>query len=233
MKNETVSKFILNKKTILFDLFHTLTALESTWSNGPMTSEILGFGKEEWNEQLLEKSKERLTGKNKDPFSIIKNMAQAINPNISIELIQKATQNRLLRFEEALINIPKNTINTLEKLKLMNKKIGLISNADVSEVYGWEKSPIKKYFDSVVFSCIVGLVKPDKEIYEYSLNELNEKPENSVFIGDGGSNELQGAKEVGLSTIMITGIIKEIWPEKIESRKAYSDYVIENINELV
>lgn len=73
MLNKLVSDFVSIKKTVLFDLFHTLTALESTWSSGPMTSEYLGVSKEAWNEQLLEKSKERLTGKEKDPFTIIKN----------------------------------------------------------------------------------------------------------------------------------------------------------------
>jgi putative hydrolase of the HAD superfamily len=58
-------------------------------------------------------------------------------------------------------------------------------------------------------------------------------PEDSVFIGDGGSNELYGAKQIGLSTIMITGLIKEIWPDKIEAIKTYADYVIENIDELI
>ncbi len=233
MLGQSVREFVSMKKAVIFDLFHTLTALESTWSNGPMTSEILGVSKEDWNEQLLEKSRERLTGQEKNPFVIIKTMAHAINPDIPIERIQKALQNRISRFEGAIVNVPKNTTDTLKILKSSDKKIGLISNADIFEISGWKKSPIKDYFDSVVFSYDVGLVKPDKEIYEYCLKELNEKPENAVFVGDGGSNELYGAKQAGMSTIFITGIIKEIWPEKIESRKAYADYVIENIEELI
>jgi putative hydrolase of the HAD superfamily len=233
MEKESVSEFVAKKNTILFDLFHTLTALESTWSRIPMTSEFLGFTKEAWNEQLLEKSKERLTGQEKDPFTIIKNMALAINPDIPEELMQQAVQNRILRFEGALVNIPRRTIDTIEKLKSMNKKIGLISNADVIEIFSWNKSPISKYFDTAVFSCDVGFAKPDREIYEYGLKKLNSKPEDSVFIGDGGSNELYGAKQIGLSTIMITGLIKEIWPDKIEAIKTYADYVIENIDELI
>ncbi len=230
---KSVSDFVLMKNTLLFDLFHTLTSLESAWSVGPSTSELLGVGKEAWNEQLLEKSKERLTGQENDPFIIIKKMAHAINPDIPVDLIKKAAQSRISRFEGALINIPENNINTLKTLKSMNKKIGLISNADVTEKSGWKKSPIAKYFDSVVFSCDAGLVKPGREIFEYSLKELNAKPEDAVFIGDGGSNELYGAKQAGLSTIMITGIIKEIWPDKIESGKKYADYVIENLDELI
>jgi len=229
----TAAEFVSGKKTILFDLFHTLTVVESTWPGGKMTAEILGVSKEAWNEQLLEKSPDRLKGKIKDPYEIIGDMARAINPGIQNDLIDKAVKNRLARFEGAVVNIPENTISTLEKLKSMHKKTGLISNADVTEVYAWPRSPIKDYFDITVFSCEVGLVKPDREIYQYALNKLNEKPENAIFVGDGGSNELVGAKQAGISTIMITGIIKEIWPDKIEARKAFADYVIESIDELV
>jgi putative hydrolase of the HAD superfamily len=233
MPGQSVSEFVSMKKAVIFDLFHTLTDLESTWPDVPTTWEILGVGKEAWNEQWLEKRKGRLTGREKDPFKTIQNMAHAINPDIPGELIQKATDNKLFRSEGAVVNIPESVIGTLKTLKLMNKKLGLISNANVFEISGWNKSPIKDYFDSVVFSFNAGIVKPDKEIYERSLKELNEKPENAVFVGDGNSNELYGAKQAGMSTIMITGIIKEIWPDKIESRKANADYAIENIDELI
>jgi len=45
--------------------------------------------------------------------------------------------------------------------------------------------------------------------------------------------ELKGAKNVGMSTVMITGIIKEIWPDRIDERKIYADFVLENLNEFL
>lgn len=90
-----------------------------------------------------------------------------------------------------------------------------------------------QYFDSVIFSCNAGYAKPDRKIYEISLEELNETPENSVFIGDGGSDELKGAKSLGITTVMIAGVIREILPESIAERKQHADFVIEYINELI
>lgn len=52
-------------------------------------------------------------------------------------------------------------------------------------------------------------------------------------MGDGGSSELEGAKAVGLATVMMTGIIKELWPYVIEHRKVHTDFVIERLVELV
>ena len=234
MSIRSIADYIITKNVILFDLFQTLVTLNSLEIKQIHTYEILGIKKEEWENELFEGSRERLTGKIKDPIQIIKSIAHAINPKIQSDLIIKATSNRLLKFEKALLNVTENTINTLKTLKSMNKKIGLISNADFTEMGAWNKSPLKDLFDSIVFSCEVGFAKPDKEIYEYNLNELGEKIENAVFVGDGASHELYGAKQIGLSTIMITGFVKDIFKEKeIESRKLYADYVIQDIDELI
>lgn len=109
----------------------------------------------------------------------------------------------------------------------------MISNADVTEVIAWHDSPISHLFDSVIFSCEVGCVKPEREIYEISMKQLQVDAHECLFVGDGGSMELKGAKNVGMSTIMITGIIKEIWPDRIDERKIYADFVLENLNEFL
>lgn len=233
MFNSSVGKLIQRKNAIIFDLFHTLTAVESSRAKIPMTSEMLGISKEKWFEQLFEKSHERLTGLEKDPFKIIGKMARAIDPDISEDLIRKATEKRMLKFENTLENIPQSTQQTIKVLKKHKKKIGLISNADVTEIKGWHKSPIVQYFDSVIFSCNVGYAKPDRRIYEISLEELDETPLNCVFVGDGGSGELKAAKSMGINTVMITGVIKEILPETIEERKQHADFVIEYIKQLI
>lgn len=100
------------------------------------------------------------------------------------------------------------------------------------EVAVWETSPIRHLFDSTIFSCHVGCVKPEREIYELSLHELKVLPAESVFVGDGGSNEWQGAKDVGMTTIMITGIIVQLWPDRIANHQQHADFVIERLSEL-
>ena len=58
-------------------------------------------------------------------------------------------------------------------------------------------------------------------------------PEDCVFVGDGGSNELEGAKRLGIASVLVTGIIEEIWPEKIAERRRYADSVIADLDELL
>jgi putative hydrolase of the HAD superfamily len=224
---------ISRKTAVLFDLFHTLTDLESTWSRGPMTHEILGLTKEDWNTQLLECSRDRLVGKMTDPHQIIRWMAHAINPVISEDLIARATENRIKRFAAALVHIPPTTVAVLTALRRAGKQLALISNADMMEVRAWEQSPIADLFHVTLFSCHVGCVKPEPEIYSLCLRQLDACPHECMFVGDGGSHELEGARACGITTVMVTGIIKELWPDRIEGRKAHADFVIEHLSDLL
>jgi putative hydrolase of the HAD superfamily len=229
----SVSALIDAKKAVVFDLFHTLTALESTWGAGRrMTYEMLGVSREAWDEQLHRKSRARLVGAKMDPLEIVAEMAHAIDPSISDDRIRAATENRIARFAAALQEIPAETSVVLGELRARGKRIGLISNADVMEVAAWGQSRIGHLFDSTIFSCVAKCAKPEKEIYELSLRELEVSPAESVFVGDGGSNELEGAENVGMATVMITGIIRELWPERIAERQRHADFVIERLDEL-
>jgi putative hydrolase of the HAD superfamily len=220
-------------RAVIFDLFHTLTSADALRAPGRGTSEVLGVAREDWNKQLLVYSDDRLRGKITDPFVIIERMAHALDPAIPDKTIKEAVKNRIERFRYALINIEDSTLDTLQELKETGKLIGLVSNADVNEVVGWEDSPLKPYFNSVVFSYRVGYIKPEREIYELALNELKVAPEDVLYAGDGGSDELRGAKEVGMTTALTIHVIKEFWPERVVKARKYADYEIDGIKGLL
>ncbi|MBT3362831.1 MAG: HAD family hydrolase [Chloroflexi bacterium] len=248
-----LSEVISSKPVVIFDLFHTLTSLESTgrvevsadnalqngsqfsetWSTGPTTSQLLGVSNDAWIEQLHEKSRQRLAGAWKDPYVFIEKMAHAIDPDISSEVIRVAVENRINRFASAMRDIPGQSADVLKTLKGRGRKLGLISNADVTEVAAWDQSPIAHLFDSTVFSCVAGFVKPERQIYDVCLAELGVSSNDCVYVGDGGSDELKGARSLGMTTVMITGEVERLWPDKLDVRKKDADYVIRELSELL
>ena len=56
-------------------------------------------------------------------------------------------------------------------------------------------------FDVKIFSCAVGMKKPDRKIYELVLRKLKVKPDEAAFIDD-RKDFLNGAKKAGLKTIL-------------------------------
>ena len=109
----------------------------------------------------------------------------------------------------------------------------LLSNADVMEKRGWDASPFAPFFMHAFFSCDTGYVKPEAEAYRSALKLSVPDAENVVFVGDGGSNELQGARACGFTTVMTTEIIGEFWPDLIPGRKIHADYVVGSLEELL
>jgi putative hydrolase of the HAD superfamily len=60
-------------------------------------------------------------------------------------------------------------------------------------------------FDVLVFSCAEGTRKPEREIYELTIQRLGSRPSQSVFIDD-KAEYITGAKEAGLNTILFEDI---------------------------
>lgn len=229
----TVADAVDRSSGLIFDLFHTLAALEDLPGPVVHTNEILGLERGAWNRALLEHSRWRLVGEERDPAVIIGRMARAIDPAVSDERIARAVAHRSSLFVRALAATPPRTVAVLTALRARGKRIGLCSNADVLETAGWPASPLAGLFDSVVFSCEVGAAKPEAAIYRASLDGLGLTAPACLFIGDGGSGELAGARAMGLRTVLMAGYIELTMPGLAASRRADADFRIDDIAELL
>jgi putative hydrolase of the HAD superfamily len=132
-----------------------------------------------------------------------------------------------------LANRPAAGWRSLRDLKAAGFRLGLISNADVMEAAPWPTCPLAGLFDVELFSCAVGLVKPEPAIYARCIQALGVGPTSCLFVGDGGSNELVGAKAAGMSTVFVSGVMATLWPERIAERRETSDHHVERIPELL
>jgi putative hydrolase of the HAD superfamily len=223
----------MQTKAIVFDLFHTLTGLESEWSTLPWTSDVLGIDRAIWNRALTVQSRWRLAGEERDPVVILRTLARAIDPAIPEDILKKAADVRTERFRQSLTSIPSANIDALKQLRLAGFRLGLISNADAMEVAAWTDCPLAGLFDVEIFSCHVGCVKPEPEIYAKCLGALDLQGHECLFVGDGGSNELAGAKSAGMTTVFVSGVIEELWPDRIPARIAEADYHIKWVPDLL
>lgn len=109
-------------------------------------------------------------------------------------LFEERKKEKVIPFENIRLDI----LELLTTLREKDIKIGLISNCSEEEVQYWQKSLLAQYFDDVIFSYEVGVAKPDKQIYLLSCKHLSVTPENTIFVGDGGSEELEGAAKAGM-----------------------------------
>jgi len=221
-----------NIDVIFFDLFFTL--ITPQYNDFRNENDVLGISKDEW-EKYAEDGElylERATGREKNPQKIIERIIQKIDINISESQTKEILKLREQRFEKSLIDVDLKIINVILIIKKSGKKLCLISNADTIDVMHWNESPLSNLFDHTIFSYEVGCLKPQKEIYEIALKKMNTIPERCIFIGDGGSDELKGAKELGMKTILTGYLLKKEIKEH-NTIKVFADYYIEDFKEII
>lgn len=218
-------------KAIYFDLFFTL--IVPTYEKTNNEYNILNLSVSEW-EQYAENDilyHERALGFVKTEMEIIDKIMSLMPFEVSVVQKEQVLSAREQRMKNALKMVSKEILDTLQKLKLKDIKLGLISNADCIDCKYWNQSPLSRYFDDSIFSCNVGLLKPDRQIYELAMQRLNVYPEQCLFVGDGGSNELCGAKTAGMGTIF-SEMLETKNAEQRKSIIKYADYHIRHMNEL-
>ncbi len=69
----------------------------------------------------------------------------------------------------------------------------------------WQKTSLAPLVEEPVFSCEVGLAKPDPRIYELACRRLGVAAEEALFVGDGANDELAGADRAGMRAVLLDG----------------------------
>jgi putative hydrolase of the HAD superfamily len=62
---------------------------------------------------------------------------------------------------------------------------------------------IAKYFDTLTISGEVGWRKPNPRIFKKALQRLNVKASEAILIGDSPHYDIEGAKNIGMRTILV------------------------------
>ena len=90
------------------------------------------------------------------------------------------------------------------RLRKNGYKTALLSNTEAAAMRYFYQLHYNM-FDVSVFSCAEGTRKPEKKIYELTVQRLGSQPGQSVFIDD-KPEYINGAKEAGLNTILFEDI---------------------------
>lgn len=105
-------------------------------------------------------------------------------------------------------------VATVRDLRARGLRVGVISMCSEEVPELWPDTDLHDLFDSTVFSCSVGLAKPDPRIYRLACDELGVDPLEAMFVGDGANDELAGAERVGMRAVLIHRPGEPpVWPE--------------------
>jgi len=200
-------------KAIIFDLYETLiTEFDPQWATSPSIAERLGVDGEAFSAAWTRLRHRRLTGELADLAEVLGEICCVLGHESNEAVIRRLYQERLAIKTRPFLSIEPAVLEMVPQLGGMSMKLSVLSNASSEEIAAWDDCALAAIFDDAVFSCQVGLVKPDRRIYELACKRLDVLPQSALFVGDGDSDELMGAARAGLTPCWARWFLDR-WPD--------------------
>ncbi len=195
-------------KAVIFDMYETLiTLFESSLYMGEQIAEEIGISETKFREIWNPSDADRTIGKRtlEDVIEEILRVNDRYSQALFDTIIEKRKRSRMESFE----HIHPEILFLLKQLQERDIKIGLITNCYYEERDVIVKSELFQYFDAVCMSCEMGIMKPDTKIFHACMDELSVAPNECLYVGDGGSKELETAQLLGMHPIQAVWYFKE------------------------
>ncbi len=194
-------------RAVAFDLFHTLVDPEEfrprEFHRAREIARRLGLPVAEFEAAWAARLPRRNTSSLPRVVDQVRELATELGSrsgNVDWEEID----DMLGRYCDAALRTPRpEVIRSLRELRRLGWTLGVVSNCDEREVRTWRASPLADLIDATAFSCETGRAKPVPEAYQALVPRWGGIPlPESVFVGDGGSEELVGARRVGFARVL-------------------------------
>ena len=105
-------------------------------------------------------------------------------------------------------------------------ELGVVSNSmSLASKKFLEESGLSKYFKTFAVSGEVGYRKPHPKIFEFALGELGVEPKEAVHVGDSLEEDVSGARDIGMCSILLS-------PKGLGDSEIKPDSVVGSIREV-
>lgn len=194
------------RHAVIFDMFGTLAPSFQRNEYFAMLATLartIGMEQEAFIEAFRADAPKRTTGQWQRIEDNIADIARRAGLQPSEQQIAEATRIRIEYTRREMMNPYPDAIEILRALREAGRPVGLISDCSPEAPLIWPDSPLAQFIEQPVLSAAVGLRKPDPRIYQMACERMGVDPYETVYVGDGDSNELPGAEAVGLCPILI------------------------------
>ncbi|MEM7130648.1 MAG: HAD family hydrolase [Chloroflexota bacterium] len=151
---------------IIFDLYETLISeYVPEWKPTQNVPQLLGIDEKLYRQERRRLEGKRYTGQIADFKTALARICERIDLKPDPAIIEHIINERLVIKRDPFLNLDRQVLAMLTALSNRPVKIGILSNAGSEDVAAWPDSKLGDYVDAAIFSCNVGLMKPDARIY--------------------------------------------------------------------
>lgn len=195
-------------RAVIFDMYETLvTQFCSPLYYGAQIAGDLGLTPDDFLPGWRETDEARATGKL--TFEEVIESLLHRHGIYTPELFQRTVNRRIAIQTDCFRHLHPGILPMLSDLKGRGLKIGLITNCFSEEATLIRSSELFPYFDAACLSYEVGIRKPHPDIYRRCTKLLGLPPEQCLYVGDGGSRELETAESLGMQAVQATWYRKD------------------------
>lgn len=189
-------------RAVLFDFFGTLTHAVVRGAAHARVAEALGLPPDAFLPALDNSFYDRASGRYGSIEESLRVVAASLGATPSDAQLAAAAAARqvALRCDATLRG---DAAAVLAGLKTRGLRTAVVSDCTHELPSYWSALPIARYVDTAVFSIDIGVCKPDPVMYETACKSLDVLPTECLYVGDGGSHELTGAKALGMTAIQL------------------------------
>lgn len=195
-------------RAVIFDMFETLiTHYHSPLYFGSQMAEDAGIPEDKFQSLWRSTEHDRTVGKL--TLEEVLEMILRESHCYSEMLLKKMVEKRIAVKEECFRHLHSEIIPMLSTLKKRGFLVGLISNCFSEEADVIRRSGLIPYFDAIYLSYEQRIQKPDEEIFQRCMDVFSVKAEECIYVGDGGSNELETARKLGMKAVQAVWYLHE------------------------
>ncbi|GIJ77201.1 putative hydrolase of the HAD superfamily [Micromonospora phaseoli] len=189
-------------QAVLFDFFGTLTRPVQRGAGHRRTAEMLGCPPDTFVQVLDRSFYERACGRFGSAEATLRWVCEQAGVRPSEEVLRAAVaaRHRAVRADTRLRD---DAVSTLRALRQRGVRTGVISDCTHELPLFLPELVIAPLLDVRVFSIQVGRCKPDAALYLAACARLGLHPQDCLYLGDGGSQELTGARRAGMSAVRL------------------------------
>ena len=126
------------------------------------------------------------------------------SPKEEVDRVASLTRRRWSVVEKSVpLELYPDALPTLERLEADGYTLGLVSNAPPDTAKVIKALGLPKFFRTVVVSGVVGVSKPNPEIFRVALREAGSEPAESIHVGDVYEADVIGARNAGIKGVLI------------------------------
>lgn len=192
-------------QAVVFDFFGTLTKAVSvrTWEDhARRLAAHLDVPPQAMTSVMVSSWPEVAVGSLGDAAASLAVQAHRLGARPSRDQLAAAAAERML-IERGLCALRDDVNATLQTLREREMRIGVVSDCSAELPEIWPELECAPYVDAPVFSCVEGAKKPDARLFATVTERLGVRATACLYVGDGGSSELDAATVAGMTAVML------------------------------